>query len=515
MLNGETHEATGGSATIGVDVGTSSTKGVLVTADGQVIATAVREHTVDNPRIGHFEQDARIWWQEFVSIASELTEAASAASLSIDAVGVSGMGPCVLLADDAGEPVRPAILYGVDSRAGDQIDQLNAELGEDSILQAGATPLTSQAAGPKILWVAQNEPEQFAKATRFLMPASYLALKLTGEYVLDHHSASQSWPLYDIEAAAWHDEHWQHIASGLRQPQLKLPAEQAGVITAEAAAETGLSAGTPVITGTIDAWDEAVSAGATGPGDLMLMYGTTMFLITTADHRVEAPGMWTTRGVEADTYSLAGGMATSGAITNWLRDLTGISDFTTLTDQARESGLGARGLLMLPYFAGERTPVQDPDARGVIVGLTLSTTPGDLYRAALEATAFGVRHNVETMRASGAKIDRVVAVGGGTAGGLWTQIVSDVTGLPQVVGTVTVGAAFGAAFLAAGLIAAEGAAPDINDWNPPKTIVEPSEEAHEQYTQLFEHYLALYPATKETMHALAERASASEEGAKA
>lgn len=501
-------EATGDTATIGVDVGTSSTKGVLVTASGQVVATAVREHSVDNPRVGHFEQDARIWWQEFVSIASELTTEAAAKNLNVAAVGVSGMGPCVLLTDDNAEPVRPAILYGVDSRAGDQIDQLNAELGEETILQAGATPLTSQAVGPKVLWVAQNEPEAYAKATRFLMPASYLALKLTGEYVLDHHSASQSWPLYDIEAAAWHAEHWQHIAPTIQQPQLKLPAEQAGTITAEAAAATGLAEGTPVITGTIDAWDEAVSAGATGPGDLMLMYGTTMFLITTADHRVEAPGMWTTRGVEPGTYSLAGGMATSGAITNWLREITGISDFTELTQQARESGLGARGLLMLPYFAGERTPVQDPDARGVIVGLTLSTTPGDLYRAALEATAFGVRHNVETMRASGAEITRVVAVGGGTAGGLWTQIVSDVTGLTQVVGTVTVGAAFGAAFLAAGLVADE--APDITAWNPPATIVEPDPEAHRQYSELFEQYLALYPATKTTMHVLAERASASE-----
>ncbi|MGO3136268.1 MAG: FGGY-family carbohydrate kinase [Agrococcus casei] len=512
MLKGE---SAAGTATIGVDVGTSSTKGVLVTTAGEVIASAVREHSVENPRIGQFEQDARIWWSEFVSIASELAAAATENSVSIAAVGVSGMGPCALLADDAGAPVRPAILYGVDSRAGDQIDELNGDLGEAAIMTVGATPLTSQAAGPKILWVAQNEPEAYARATRFLMPASYLALKLTGEYVLDHHSASQSWPLYDIEKQTWHDDNWQRIAAGLDQPRLQLPAEQAGVITAEAAAETGLAQGTPVITGTIDAWDEAVSAGATGPGDLMLMYGTTMFLITTADHRVEAPGMWTTRGVEADTYSLAGGMATSGAITNWLRDLTGISDFAELTEQARESGLGARGLLMLPYFAGERTPVQDPDARGVIVGLTLSTTAGDLYRAALEATAFGVRHNVETMRASGAPIDRVVAVGGGTTGGLWTQIVSDVTGLEQVVGTVTLGASFGAAFLAAGLVADAGAAPDIADWNPAQTIVRPNPEAHEQYSELFEQYLALYPATKTTMHMLAERASASEEGAKA
>ncbi|HIY66318.1 MAG TPA: sugar kinase, partial [Candidatus Agrococcus pullicola] len=446
-------------------------------------------------------------WQEFVSIARELCEAAERAGVTIVAVGVSGMGPCVLLADSDGEPVRPAVLYGVDSRAGQQIEQLNEALGEEEILRVGGTPLTSQAAGPKVQWIRDNEPQAYARASRFLMPASYLALRLTGEYVLDHHSASQSWPLYDIEQQRWHDGHWERIAPGLEQPELTLPAERAGVITAPAASETGLPEGTPVITGTIDAWNEAVSVGATEPGDLMLMYGTTMFLITTSNRRAEAEGMWTTRGVEAGTYSLAGGMATSGSITSWIRELTGGTGYAELTREAAESGLGARGLLMLPYFAGERTPVQDPDARGAVVGLTLGTTRGDLYRAALEATAFGVRHNIEAMRASGTEIERVVAVGGGTAGGLWTQIVSDVTGMEQVVNSVTLGASFGAAFLAAGLVAA----PDIRQWNPPAEILRPNPAAHAAYSERFEQYLALYPATKNTMHWLAARASTEQE----
>ncbi|WP_293697049.1 FGGY-family carbohydrate kinase [uncultured Agrococcus sp.] len=493
-------------ATIGVDVGTSSTKGVLTGLDGTLIAQTVREHTVDNPRPGHFEHDAGVWWQEFISIAHELGEAAAEAAASIVAVGVSGMGPCVLLADSDGEPVRRAILYGVDSRAGRQIEALNRDLGEEEIVRVGGTPLTSQAAGPKIQWIRDREPQAYARASRFLMPASYLALRLTGEYVLDHHSASQSWPLYDIEEQRWHDEHWQRIAPGIEQPELKFPSERAGTITARAAHETGLREGIPVITGTIDAWNEAVSAGATEPGDLMLMYGTTMFLITTSNRRAPADGMWTTRGVEHGTYSLAGGMATSGSITSWIRDLTGGAGYTELTLEAAESGPGARGLLMLPYFAGERTPVQDPDARGTIVGLTLSTTRGDLYRAALEATAFGVRHNIAAMRASGTEITRVVAVGGGTTGGLWTQIVSDVTGMDQVVNSVTLGASFGAAFLAAGLVAE----PDIRQWNPPAEVVRPNPAAHAEYSELFERYLELYPATKTTMHWLAARATEKE-----
>jgi glycerol kinase len=205
----------------------------------------------------------------------------------------------------------------------------------------------------------------------------------------------------------------------------------------------------PVITGTVDAWTEAVSVGATGVGDLMLMYGRTMFLVVTTAERLLVPELWSTVGAFPGTRNLAGGMATSGAVTEWLRTLMGSPDHAVLLPEAEASGPGARGLLMLPYFAGERTPIADPDARGVIAGLTVEHTRGDLYRAALEATALGVRHNVETMRAAGAAVRRVVAVGGGTKSALWTRIVSDVTGLEQHIPTVTIGASYGAAHLAA------------------------------------------------------------------
>jgi xylulokinase len=265
-----------------------------------------------------------------------------------------------------------------------------------------------------------------------------------------------------------------------------------------------------VITGTIDAWSEAISVGAQAPGDLMLMYGTTMFLVLTLEASATSPSMWSTVGAVQGTRNLAGGMATSGAITAWLTGLTG-SDYPALTAEAAAAGIGAHGTLMLPYFAGERTPIQDPDARGVIAGLTVSTTRGDLYRAALEATAFGVRHNIEAMAAAGAVARRVVAVGGGTQGGLWTQIVSDVTGLDQAIPTVTIGACFGAAFLAAGLVSD----PDIAVWNPLDRIVTSSSPATAAYRELYRLYLQLYPATAEISHRLAElrRAAPVTEGA--
>lgn len=485
-------------AVLGVDVGTSSTKGVLVGLDGTVLASAVREHHVSRPRPGWVEMDARVWWDEFASIARELV---AATQEIVVAVGVSGMGPCVALADGDGVPLRPAILYGVDTRATAQIARLTSELGADEILSRGGSALSTQAAGPKIAWVAENEPSVFAQARKLFMPASWLAYRLTGAYVLDHQSASQCSPLYDSIAQEWYEPWARPIVGDIELPALVWADTVVGAVTPDAAEATGLPAGIPVVSGTIDAWTEAVSVGAQTPGDLMLMYGTTMFLVNTIADRITIPELWGTVGAFEGTRNLAGGMATSGAITGWLREIVGSPDYPTLLSEAAASGPGAHGLLMLPYFAGERTPIADPDARGIIAGLTIEHTRGDLYRAALEATALGVRHNVEAIRAAGGTIERVVAVGGGTQGDLWLQVVSDVTGLTQEVRTVTIGASYGAAFLAAGAVASVR----IDDWNPVLRMVTPDARLAADYDELSVLYRELYPATADIAHALAER----------
>lgn len=482
-------------AVLGVDIGTSSSKGLLVDLTGRVLAEAVREHRVDNPRPGWFEMDADIWWRELVELATELVTDA----VQVQAVGVSGMGPCALLVDEHDRPVRPAILYGVDSRQTAQLDRLREELGEQAVLERCGSGLTSQAAGAKVAWVGEQEPDAFARARRFYQPASWLVRHLTGSYVLDHHSASQCVPMYAVEERDWYAPWVDKVAPGIELPDLHWANEGAGRVTDAAARETGLPAGIPVITGTIDAWAEAVSADAHRVGDLMLMYGTTMFLVTTLDRPAQEPSLWGPVGAYEGTYSLAGGMATTGAITRWLRDLLGNRSYAELLDDARSTGPGANGLLMLPYFAGERTPLLDPDARGVIAGLTLGHGPGDLYRAALEATAFGVRHNVETLRDAGARIERVVAVGGGTQGDLWPQIVSDVTGCEQVVPTTTIGASYGGAYLAARAVADVR----IEDWNPPSAVLRPDPSVRDQYDRLYRSYRDLYVNTREVVHDLA------------
>ncbi|MEH1014373.1 FGGY family carbohydrate kinase [Micromonospora sp. CPCC 206060] len=485
-------------AVVGVDIGTSSSKGVLVDLAGNVLRSCSREHRVDRPRPGWVEMDGRIWWEEFVALTRDLLAPGDAHVVS---VGVSGMGPCVLLTDGGGTPLRPAILYGVDTRSTPQIARLTERYGTDEILRRCGSTLSTQAAGAKIAWVADAEPEVFSRARRLFMPSSWLVFKLTGRYLIDQHSASQCTPLYDTVAQEWYRPWADEIAPGLDLPDLRWPGEVAGGVTAVAAAATGLPPGTPVVTGTIDAWSEAVSVGAQGVGDLMLMYGTTMFLVHTVPHRLTSPSLWGTVGALPGTRNLAGGMATSGAITGWLRELFDAADYPELLRLAERSGPGARGLLMLPFFAGERTPILDPDARGVIAGLTLSHGRGDIYRAALEATGLGVRHNIETIEAAGGDIRRVVAVGGGTQGGLWTQIVSDITGRTQHIPSVTIGASYGAAFLAAGVVEQVL----IHRWNPIREVREPRPALAADYDELYQLYRELYVGTTSIAHALAAR----------
>ena len=485
-------------AVLGVDIGTSSSKAVLVSLEGDVLASATREHRVDLPAPGHVEMDPAVWWHELCALAHDLL---AARDVAVAAVGVSGMGPCVVVADAGGTPLRPAILYGIDTRAEAQIEELTQRYGETEIAARAGSLLSTQAVGPKLAWLAEHEPDTFAAARRLLMPSSFLVHRLTGAYVLDHHSASQSTPLYDLEAERWNEPWWDDLAPGIERPALLWPGDVAGTVTAAAAQATGLPEGTPVLAGTVDAWAEAVSGDAHNLGDLMLMYGSTLFFVHTVDRLLRARALWSTVGAYPGTRSLAAGMATSGSITGWLRELFGGTEYETLVAEAGASPAGANGLLLLPYFAGERTPFADPRARGVLAGLTLAHTRGDVYRAALEATAFGVRHNLEALEDAGAEIARIVAVGGGTTGALWTQIVSDVTGREQVVPAKTIGASYGDAYLAACAVAK----PSIADWNPPADVVRPREEHAPLYDELYELYRDLYTATSSTVHALARQ----------
>jgi xylulokinase len=503
---------------IGIDVGTYSSKGVLCRPDGTLVAEARADHGLSLPRPGYAEHDADdVWWADVVTLSRQLMQRV-ASGQRVAGIAVSAIGPCLLPVDRKGRPLRPAILYGVDTRASDQIAELEQRYGREALFELGGMRLTSQAIGPKILWLREHEPQVYAESARFLTASSYLISRLTGELVIDRHTASHFNPLIDIDSLEWDGRFAEGIADLERLPALRWSDEVAGIVTEQAAEETGLPAGTPVTAGAVDALSEAVSVGVVRPGDLMLMYGSTAFLILLVEARTAHRDLWTTAGAFAGQYALAGGMATSGAATTWFRDQFardlvdeqrrgGPDAYEVLASEAALSPPGAGGVLALPYLSGERTPLHDPAARGVFAGFSLAHSRGDLYRALLEGIAFAIAHNVETMAESGAAIRRTVAVGGGAVNRLWLQIVSDVTGRTQLLPERTIGAAYGDAFLAGlatGVVPGLGALED--GWVRMADEVVPDEEAAARYGELRPLFHQLYEASRLTVHELGRRA---------
>lgn len=495
---------------VGVDIGTSETKGVLVDRGGRVLAQASAPNTLHVPQPGWAEHDPDAdWWGNFCTVANELFVRSGVPAADVEAVGCSGIGPCVLPVDEHVTPLGPGILYGIDTRAGAQIVRLNDELGEAAILQRTGNALTSQSAGPKVAWLKDERPEAFAKAAMFHTCQSFIVAKLTGEHIMDRSTAAYWGPFYDIRSNAWIDEWTAGTVEPQRLPRLVWPTEVVGRVSADAARASGLAEGTPVIAGTADAPAEAVSAGVLGPGDLMVMYGSSIFMIAVVGESIVDPRMWSAPFVFEGTSIVAGGTSTAGTLTRWLIELlsddheaAAISDrYGQFAAWAAESPPGAHGLDLLPYLSGERTPIHDADARGVIFGLSLRHDRCDIARAALEGIAQGIRLNIETMLEMGVPIDRIRAVGGGVKNQAWLQTVSDCLERPQAVVTDT-GAAYGDAILAAiGIGAMERA--DVSAWLDVDRIVEPDPDLAGLYRRQASRQRRLYESTKTLMHEVA------------
>jgi xylulokinase len=492
------------SHTLGVDIGTYESKGVIASADGEVVATATRPHDMLVPQPGWAEHRAREdWWGDLVAITRELLATSGLEARAIDAVATSAIGPCMLPVDAAGEPLMNAVLYGVDTRASAQIEALNARLGAQAIMDACGNALTSQSVGPKILWLREQHPDLYERAAMILTSTSYLVWKLTGELVIDHYTAANFAPLYDVNELAWSAPLAEGIVPLERLPAARWTTEVAGGVTAAAAAETGLAEGTPVIVGSVDAVTEAVSVGVQAPGDMMLMYGSTIFIIQVTDRPVRDPRLWYAPWLVPGTHASMAGLATSGTLTRWFRDqLARDADFATLVGEAEASPKGARGLLCLPHFSGERTPFHDARAKGAFIGLDLTHTRGDLFRAVLEGVAAGTACVLDTYRDVGAEPERSYAVGGGTRNAVWTQATSDLGQVTQLVRQRTVGASYGDAFLAA--VAVGAASPtDIEAWNPIVRTVQP--ERVPAYERQYALWKTLYERTRDISHALGEQ----------
>ena len=394
---------------LGVDIGTHSSKAVVVDAAGEIAAKAETAHDVSIPMPGWVEHDAdEIWWEDFKRLSRTMVAQLGRDASRIAAVGCSGIAPAVVPLDRAGNPLRPAILYGIDVRADEEERELTARLGEDRIRAHGGTALSSQSAGPKILWIARHEPDVYAHAATFASATTYICFRLTGERILDRYTAGAFAPLFDVHELTWSRAFARDICSVEQLPRLHWPTDVVGRVTTTAAHETGLPTSTPVIAGTADAAAEMVGAGAHAVGDLMLMYGSSGFFILQTDQLLDARRLWPSVWIEPGRAVLAAGSSVSGALLTWFANELGGAREQDIT--ARLEGLsgladdvppGSDGLLVLPYFSGERTPLLDPSARGLIAGLSLRHGKQHIFRALLEATAYAVRHNVEEMMATG------------------------------------------------------------------------------------------------------------------
>lgn len=442
---------TGKRCFLGIDVSTTGSKALLVDESGVVVGTASSPHTLQTPRPLWSEQDPRQWWQAVSTSVRQVLTKSGLGGESVAAVGLTGQMHGLVLLDEIGEVLRPAILWN-DQRTQAQCDEIHARVGRAEFIRITGNLALTGFTAPKILWVAGNEPEVYARARHVLLPKDYVRYRLTGGYAMDKADGSGT-VLFDLAQRDWSAEVLEALGidPAWMPPTFEGP-QFTGEVTAEAAEATGLRAGTPVAAGGGDQAAQAVGVGAVEPGIVALTVGTSgVVFAPTPSALIEpegrlhafchaAPGMWHFMGV---MLSAAGSL-------QWYRDaLAPGMGFDALLQEAAPVPAGSEGLQFLPYLSGERTPHPDPLARGAFVGLTLRHGRGHLTRAVLEGVAYGLKDSFTLIREAGlGEIRQVRGSGGGMKGALWRQILASVLEADLVTVNTTEGAAYGAALLA-------------------------------------------------------------------
>ena len=497
---------------LGVDIGTGSSKGVLIeSVSGTVLAQSTIPHGVSLPHPGWVEQDAEtIWWGEFVQIVKDLLQESGVAPREILGVGVSGIGPCVLPVDEEFNPLRPAILYGIDTRATAEIEQYLQDLGEEEVFRRAGCELSASAVAPKILWLYNNEPEVYNKARWFLTCQNFIVARLTGKASIDNYTASTYSPIIDVEKRSWIDETTAGINPTAKLPQKYWTTEVVGGVTLQAAKTTGLQPGTPIIAGTIDAAAEAVSIGNYSVGDTMGMFGSSNSIIAITNAYTRSKTFWGLNWLFPDQYAVVGGMATVGSLTKWFLetvyrpapDAPEQNPYAQMADLLNMSRPGANNLVALPYFEGERTPINDPIARGAFFGLTLRHTQADLYRALLEAVAFGMRHNLEKLADEDIDVKLINAVGGGAKNLAWMQLIANIADVDVRIPQGISGASYGDAILAGIGVGLYKDASQAKVWDEAALQLKPDHADVDVYDRLYSVYLDLYQQTRNLLPSL-------------
>ncbi len=496
---------------LGLDIGTTSTVGVLLDPERGIRATAQRPADLASPRPGFAEADPGQWWANVCALVPELLAKAGAEAGAVAAVGVTGMVPTIVLLDAEGRVLRPSIQQN-DARAVAEIAEFRARLDEADILARTGSAITQQSLGPKLLWLRRHEPEVMARAHRLLGSYDFVVHRLTGAAGVERNWALES-GLFDFRAQRWIPEVL--ALAGIPEDWLgpvRWPREVVGTVGPEAAAATGLRAGTPVVAGSADHVASAFSSGVIEPGDLLVKLGGAGDILYATDRPLVDARLFLDYHLVDGRWLPNGCMAASGSLVRWFRDtLGGGRDYAALDREGEAAGPGAGGLVVLPHVLGEKTPLNDPEARGVVFGLTLAHGRGHLFRAILEGIACGFRHHLEVLAEHGLAVRRVRVANGGARSRLWKRVTADVLGLALEPVREHPGSCLGAAFVAGMGVGVFG------DWremerflafDPP---IEPDPAARAVHDELYGVYRELYVRTAELMHRLA-RATAGETG---
>ncbi len=509
---------------LGIDVGTSGSKALLIDERGQVLAAATYDYPMYTPRPMWAEQNPEDWWTATVGAIRKVLRDSGIDAGRIAGIGLTGQMHGLVMLDKQGNVLRPCIMWN-DQRTGPQCAAITEQIGAKRLLELIANPVLPGFTAPKIVWVRENEPEIYAKVTQILLPKDYIRYRLTGAYATEVSDASGT-ALLDVQKRRWSHEMLEALGiSASWLPEcLELTFPDA-TISADAADHTGLRTGTLLVGGGGDQAAQAVGSGIIEQGIVAVTLGTSgVVFAATERFLVEpegrlhsfchaVPGQWHLMGV----------MLSAGGSLRWFRDslaqsevaqavASGRDAYDLLCEEASRAPAGSEGLIFLPDLTGERTPYPDPYARGVFFGLTLRHSKEHMTRAVLEGVAYGLRDSLELMRNMGLQITQIRASGGGAKNPLWRQILADVFDTEIVLTSVTEGAAFGAALLAG---VGAGIYRDVAE--ACKETVQLTGSAHpgparDVYEDYYSIYRELYPALEQQFKRVSAVAEEKDEG---
>ena len=432
---------------IGADLGTSALKLLLVGGDGSICKTVSREYPVHFPNPGWSEQDPQRWWEALVSGIQELIDGVDPED--IRGIGTGGQMHGLVILDSDDQVIRPAILWN-DGRTDRQTNYLNEVVGKSVLSEQTANIAFAGFTAPKILWLQEQEPENFARIRKIMLPKDYLNYMLTGVHCTDYSDAS-GMLLLDVKNRCWSEKMLSVCGITKEQmPQLFESYEVVGKLMPQVAEQLGLSADTLVVAGAGDNAAAAVGTGTVSQGRCNISLGTSGTVFVASDGFAMDKSNALHAFCHADgNYHIMGCILSAASCNQWFcRDILGNTDYAALQQDITEDMLGRNDVYFLPYLMGERSPLNDTDARGTFTGLRMDTSRADMVQAVLEGVSFAIRDNIEVAKAQGIQVSSSTLCGGGAASGLWQQILCNVLNIPLEIPQTEQGPGYGAAMLA-------------------------------------------------------------------